>query len=50
MELNNFSSEHIKNEFLTITYETSYSSDFLETKPQARFDKYDQFLKNQKKN
>ena len=49
-EQNKFSSEYIKNEVLTLTSDTSFSDDCLETKLQAKFDKYDQCLNNQKKN
>ena len=44
MEPNKFSSEHTKNELLTLTSETSSSDDFFETKLQAKFYKYDQIL------
>ena len=38
---NKLSSEHIKNDVLTLTYETSYSEDYFETKLQEKFDKFD---------
>ena len=44
MEPNNFSSEHIENECLTITTKTSSSEDCFETKLQAKFDKSDQMF------
>ena len=44
MEPNKFSSEHIKNEVLTITSDISYYEDFFSTKLQAKFDKYDQIF------
>ena len=44
MEPNKFSPEHIKHEFLTLTSEYSYSEDCLETKLQAKFDRYDQIF------
>ena len=42
MELNKFSSEHIQNELLTLTSETSSYKIFIESELQAKFDKYDQ--------
>ena len=44
MEPNTFSLERIKNEVLTLTYETSSSEDYYETKLQAKFDKSDQIF------
>ena len=42
MEPSKFSSEHIENEVLTLTSETSSSEYCFETKLQAKFDKSDQ--------
>ena len=42
MEPNKFSSEHIKNESLTLTSETSSYEDCIEKKVQAKYDKSDQ--------
>ena len=42
MEPNKFSSEHIKNRFLTLTYENLSSEDCLDNKLQAKFYKSDQ--------
>ena len=42
MESNNLSSEHIENDVLTLTYETSPSEYWFESKLQDNFDKYDQ--------
>ena len=42
MEPNKFSPEHIKNEFLTLTSETSSYEYFFESKLQDKFDKFDQ--------
>ena len=47
MKPNKFSSEHIKNEFITLTSETSYSEGRFETKIQAKVDKYNQSFKQQ---
>ena len=47
MEPNNFSSEHIKNEVLTLTSQHSSSKDRFETKLQAKFDKSDQIFEQQ---
>ena len=44
MEPNKFSSEHTKNELLTLTSETSSSDDFFETKLQTNLDKSDQIF------
>ena len=44
METKHFSSEHIKNEVLTLTYENLSSEDCSETKIQANFDKSDQIF------
>ena len=44
MEPNKFSPEHIKNEFITLTPETSSYEGFIETKLQANFDKSDQMF------
>ena len=44
MEPNKFSSEHINNEILTFTSETSLSEAFFETKLQAKSDKTDQIF------
>ena len=44
MEPKQFSSEHIKNERLTLTYEIPYSEDCFETKLQAKFYKSDQIF------
>ena len=44
MEPNKFSSEHIENEVLTLTSETSYPEDRFDTTLQAKFDKYDKVL------
>ena len=46
MEPNKFSSEHIKNECITPTYETSSYEDCLETKIQANFYKSDQIFEH----
>ena len=45
MEPSKFSSEHIENEVLTLTSETSSSEYCFETKLQAKFDKSDQIFK-----
>ena len=50
MEPKKFSSEHITNEVLTLTPETSYSEDYFETILYAKFDKSDQLLNKKKKN
>ena len=42
MESNNLPLKHIENDVLTLTYETSPSEYWFETKLQANFDKYDQ--------
>ena len=44
MEPNKFSSDHIKNYFLTITSETLSYEDCLKTKLQDKFDKSDQIF------
>ena len=44
MEPKHSSSEHIKNESLTLTYETSSSEDCFERKFQANLDKSDQIF------
>ena len=47
MEQKKLSPEHIENEVLTITYETSSSEDYFETKLQYKFDKSDQIFEQQ---
>ena len=49
MEPKQFSSGHILNEVLTITSETSSSEDCFETKLQAKFDNFDNFLTTRKR-
>ena len=44
MDPNKFSSEKIEDKMITLTSETLYSKDYLETKLQAKFDKYDQIF------
>ena len=44
MDTKQFSSEHIKNKMVVLTYETSSSEDWFETKLQAKFNKYDQIF------
>ena len=44
MEPNKFSSKHIENGLLTLTSETSSYEKNLETKLQAKFDKFDQIF------
>ena len=44
MDPNKFSSEKIEDKMITLTSETLYSKDCLETKLQAKFDKYDQIF------
>ena len=44
MEPNKLSSEHIKNEVLTLASETLSSKHCFETKLQAKFDKSDQII------
>ena len=44
MEPNKFSLEHIKNEFLTLTSETSSHEDFIEANFQAKVDKSDKYF------
>ena len=44
MKPNKLSSEHIQNEVITLTYETSSSEYLFETKLQAKFDKSDQMF------
>ena len=39
-----FSSEHIQNKMVTLTFETLFSEDCFETKIQAKFDKSDKFF------
>ena len=48
MEPNKFSFEHIENEVINLTYETSSSEYCFETKLDAKFDKSDHILNNQK--
>ena len=47
MDTNKFSSEHIENNMVTFTSETSSSGDCFETKFQAKFDKYDQVFEQE---
>ena len=47
IEPNKFSSEHIKNEVLTITYDNSYSEYNFENKIQAKFDKSNKMFEQQ---
>ena len=44
MDPNNLSSENIENKMVTITSENLSSQDCFETKPQAKFDKFDQIF------
>ena len=50
MDTNKFLSEHINDKMVTLTSETLSYEDCFEPKIQAKFDKYDQFLNNHKKN
>ena len=50
MDPNNFSSEYIENKMVTLNFETLSFEDFFETKIQAKFDKPDKILDNQKNN
>ena len=49
MKPKKLSSEHIKNEVLTLSYETSSSEYWFETKLQAKFDKTNQIFKQTEK-